>query len=880
MSKKTFLKFSALFIILRFFIAALVPLGNDEVIYWDFGRFLQLSYVEHPPGVALVSWLSQFLFGWLHPNLGSRGLVILLHFSTCFILLSCVKTDKQRAVLFTLMQFVPAFSLGSLLLLPDAGLLFFLALVMLQENRQAPYSLNAVAKTSFLIGCAFLFKYHAGIVYVVYLGFLFLRKDSSQKSFVKFKVILMSLLIFTAVISPVLIWNLQNHYASLIFQGSRAGGSWNFSGFFRTIAAQALLLSPLFFWEFLRSLSVRQNFKNHVYTAGGTLVAVFSILALNGQVLPHWLIPGWWLMLLPVLYSKNLELKSKPMRWNKVFAIGITFTVVFFTAFPRIRQIMVRKILHNKPGAFGELTFWPEITKNSFVLQAFEQSQNTGCKEQYLFSYRWYEVAHLSFSLPGQPFVRSLANGLESNYSLRDQNYKIQPGCLFVVLTEETFLDDLPKHIVKNSQIQKVVLKNHLDRPFVILTGKIPEELPPKVEIFFTPKTPEKLFQQSEITVQKKYSANCEDCLTDLNAVQFKAQNPLKIGHAQKYSNYSGIFHSHTGFSDGKKTPREAFAMARDLAHLDFAAVTEHPEYWLFSDLGKWEQIAKIATDESRSNFIALRGFEWSHIISGHYVVLNSPKYCGAEKCTNLADFYRWLELSENKNAAAFFAHPGFLKSATELLEFNLFEGATDALSKILVGMEVIHWDGYRPFLKGPLRGKPYFETALDKNWRLGPMGAQDNHSANWGMSGTNRTVILAENLSLESILDALKNHRFFATKNENLHFNFEVKVAEVWLPMGSSTVLNPDFQEFSIALAEPDDQKAVSRLEIILNSKIIKKFIFHENFANSPKLSGEITFKLQTMGLPAKNYIFVRLYQGENEFYFTQSAPIFLDKN
>ena len=42
----------------RYWAAATVPLGNDEVYYWDWARDLQWSYFDHPGGVAWIAALA------------------------------------------------------------------------------------------------------------------------------------------------------------------------------------------------------------------------------------------------------------------------------------------------------------------------------------------------------------------------------------------------------------------------------------------------------------------------------------------------------------------------------------------------------------------------------------------------------------------------------------------------------------------------------------------------------------------------------------------------------------------------------------------------------------------------------------------------------
>ena len=41
-------------LLIRWLMSSTIPLGHDETYYWDWGRNLQWSYYDHPPGVA---WL-------------------------------------------------------------------------------------------------------------------------------------------------------------------------------------------------------------------------------------------------------------------------------------------------------------------------------------------------------------------------------------------------------------------------------------------------------------------------------------------------------------------------------------------------------------------------------------------------------------------------------------------------------------------------------------------------------------------------------------------------------------------------------------------------------------------------------------------------------
>ncbi len=56
--------------------------------------------------------------------------------------------------------------------------------------------------------------------------------------------------------------------------------------------------------------------------------------------------------------------------------------------------------------------------------------------------------------------------------------------------------------------------------------------------------------------------------LAAASSAQLAAQNAPTV--------FFGSLHSHTSLSDGQDTPAEAYAHARDVAGLDFLAITEH----------------------------------------------------------------------------------------------------------------------------------------------------------------------------------------------------------------------------------------------------------------------------------------------------------------
>src|SRR6185436_18826241 len=91
---------------------------------------------------------------------------------------------------------------------------------------------------------------------------------------------------------------------------------------------------------------------------------------------------------------------------------------------------------------------------------------------------------------------------------------------------------------------------------------------------------------------------------------------------------FFGNLHSHTGYSDGSGIPSDAYAHARDVAKLDFLAVTEHNHaqagaiannHALYNGPQPASLIRTAAQFDAPGSFVALYGQEFSTISSGNH---------------------------------------------------------------------------------------------------------------------------------------------------------------------------------------------------------------------------------------------------------------------
>jgi hypothetical protein len=246
-----------------------------------------------------------------------------------------------------------------------------------------------------------------------------------------------------------------------------------------------------------------------------------------------------------------------------------------------------------------------------------------------------------------------------------------------------------------------------------------------------------------------------------------------------------------------------------------------------------------------------------------------------------LAGFYEWLQAPAQAGALVMFAHPGF-HEYRKALEFDHFKLAPRVVPK-LIGLEVIHWDGYTRGMKGYGGRFPYLDEALRQGWRVGAAASEDVHYQNWGTRDSTRLALLMTELSREQILDALRRRHFYATSNR--HLQFAVNLARrdgAWAMMGDelhAADLPSGTAPLRVRYYDKDFTDWPERLEVVVNGQVVSSFTFPEPSppAGLP-FAGELTVPLPLARLPKKFYVYARLYGDAQESTFTESSPIFVD--
>jgi hypothetical protein len=339
-----------------------------------------------------------------------------------------------------------------------------------------------------------------------------------------------------------------------------------------------------------------------------------------------------------------------------------------------------------------------------------------------------------------------------------------------------------------------------------------------------------------------------------------------------KYNHYFGQLHSHTNLSDGVGTPNEAFSYAKDQAKVDFIAVTDHSNWFdgekdlkneTITDLSQstseeWKLLHKVADQYNENGkFVAMAGFEmtWSGSTGGwgHINTFDTNWFTSRTNSKmDLQAYYNKLAQPENSNSISQLNHPG--KTFGDFSDFGFYSQATDNVVNLIEvgnGEGLVRNSGYFPSYE-------YYTRALDKGWHVAPTNNQDNHKGKWGDANTSKTVVLAKDLSRDSLYEAMRQRRVYATEDNNLNIDFTVN----GMPMGT-IFNNPTELKASVKINDADSTDKISKVSVIVDGGAV---------AASKTFDGNaISWDFD---LPAGyKYYYIRVDEGDKDIAVT--API-----
>ncbi|MBK7171987.1 MAG: glycosyltransferase family 39 protein [Bacteroidales bacterium] len=428
--KRKLLVLLGISILVRGFIAGMFELGNDEVYYWTYAVYPDISHFDHPP---MVGWLiriftlnlqfQQEFFVRLASVIGGT-------FNTYILFLIGTKLRDETTGWYTALLHIASiygFVISGVFILPDTPQTVFwlsalyLMLDVLPENQPSGSIKRKMIGIGILLGLGMLSKYTTAFLWAGMILFILLF----NRSWLKRSYFYLANLIMLSFFAIVLVWNFRNNFISFTYQGGRglvSGLVFNIDSFLTELLGEVLYNNPvnlllliLGIVIVIRSSNLQRNPSIRILLLTGLpLVLTFLSLSLFRGTLPHWSGPGY-LTLIPVaalfIRIKQGEHPSFFPGWMiaSLLVMGMILSVAMF-------QISTGLIpLESKEDGRRDYSLdiygWTQMGEKFKILAEKYEAEGKIQTGSPIVSYRWFPAANLEYyaARPGKRHV--LASG-------------------------------------------------------------------------------------------------------------------------------------------------------------------------------------------------------------------------------------------------------------------------------------------------------------------------------------------------------------------------------------------------------------------------------------------------------------------------------------
>lgn len=421
--------------LVRLVIASSLGLGNDEVYYYTYAQHLQLSYFDHPPAVAWfirITTVNLLLHAELFVRLGA-----IIASATATIIVYKIGTILYNrlagwyaALLYTSSLYCSIVA-GTFILPDSPQMIFWLtSLWLLLSISKLQIGSKAATRLWWLFGLVaglcIMSKVHGVFLWAAAMLYIFFL----EPGWLKHKAPYLSALISLLVISPLIIWNVQNNFISYTYHSGRvdiAGAGIHSDGFIRELVGGMIYTNPLTFfliWKgviaaFKRKLKTNKKQVTLLLFCGLPLISVLLIVSLFKDTLPHWAGPAYTsLIFLPAIQFAS-SIKNHRKTVPATVKAALSFILIIVVAGIASIHFYPGTLSQNKKGIHvgeGDPTLdiygWKDAGTQFNDLYASDTARHIMPPLALIIADKWFPAAHIDFyiaSITGQQ-VYALGN--------------------------------------------------------------------------------------------------------------------------------------------------------------------------------------------------------------------------------------------------------------------------------------------------------------------------------------------------------------------------------------------------------------------------------------------------------------------------------------
>lgn len=405
--------------LLRMLVAAILEFGNDEVYYFLYALDLQPNYFDHPPAVAwliriftLNLWLTDEFFVRLGAiACSAAGTLLMYRLGTE---LKNEQTGWYAAVLYTANLYTSLIA-GTFIIPDSPQVVAWLASLLVMHRIMATPIYEPVARRSWLLfgalaGLTILCKVH-GVFLWASLGLYILLYERRHLTDIN---LYLGAAVTLVVISPILVWNIQNDFITYRFHSGRVGltDGWIRPMYFlQAVGGQLVYSNPLVsalilvaLWKSKTMAYLSAASFRFVLLNGVPLIAVVTFMALFSPMLPHWSGPAvMCLTLLPAAWLDERKTLSGADRDSRL--------VMASTGVVGVLVLITLAVILWYPGTLGserkknfgdgdftlDLSGWSEFSGEFRQWLAAEEKSGRVPAGLPFISNKWFPAAHVEY---------------------------------------------------------------------------------------------------------------------------------------------------------------------------------------------------------------------------------------------------------------------------------------------------------------------------------------------------------------------------------------------------------------------------------------------------------------------------------------------------